>query len=64
MMGPFTVKQKLGRLAYELDLPANWKVHPAISIAHLELAPAGKDPFNKPIQEHPESLEVDGETDH
>lgn len=64
MMGSFTVKRKVGRLAYKLDLPANWKVHPVISIAHLEPAPAGEDPFNRPLQEHPESLEVDGKTDH
>jgi hypothetical protein len=33
--GPFKVVKKIGRLAYELDLPPSWKVHRVISVAHL-----------------------------
>lgn len=35
--GPFTIKRKVGPLAYELaDLPARWKIHPVVSMAQLE----------------------------
>ena len=34
--GPFMVVEKIGPLAYRLDLPLHWKIHPVISIAHLE----------------------------
>ncbi|GFF30572.1 retrotransposon polyprotein, putative [Aspergillus udagawae] len=36
--GPFRIKRKVGRLAYELDLPATWRIHPIISVIHLEQA--------------------------
>ena len=37
-VGPFTIIRKVGNLAYELDIPKNWKIHPTISVTHLELA--------------------------
>jgi hypothetical protein len=37
-VGPFSIVRTVGRLAYELDIPKNWKIHPIISVAHLELA--------------------------
>ena len=43
-VGPFTIKRKVNKLAYELDLPKRMKIHPIISIAHLEQAP--DDPFD------------------
>jgi hypothetical protein len=45
--GPFVVKRRVGRLAYELDLPANMGIHPVISVAHLAPTPDGKDPFDR-----------------
>ena len=35
-MGPFQVLEKIGRLAYCINISADWKIHPVISIAHLE----------------------------
>ena len=38
-VGPFPIIRRIGDLAYELDIPAKWKlVHHTISIANLELA--------------------------
>ena len=36
--GPFRVVKRIGRLAYKLDIPTDWKIHPVISVAHLEPA--------------------------
>jgi hypothetical protein len=35
-VGPFKVLNRIGELAYELELPSTWKIHPVLSIAHLE----------------------------
>jgi hypothetical protein len=45
--GPFVIKRRVGRLAYELDLPENMTIHPVISVAHLIPAPPGDDPFDR-----------------
>jgi hypothetical protein len=45
-VGPFNVKRAIGANAYELELPARWKIHPVISVAYLEPA-YGTDPFNR-----------------
>lgn len=36
--GPFKIIERVGQLAYRLELPPAMKVHPVISIAHLEPA--------------------------
>lgn len=46
--GPFKVLRKYGNLAYKLDLPEIWKVHPVISVAMLEPAPKDSDPYQRP----------------
>lgn len=45
--GPWTVKKRVGRLAYELDFLPSMRIHPVISVAHLTAAPDGVDPFNR-----------------
>ena len=63
-VGPFRVLKRVGRLAYRLDLPAHWRIHPVLSIAQLEPAPAPKDdPFQRPKPDHPDSVFVEGDTD-
>ena len=44
--GPFHILRKVGRLAYELDLPPYIKIHPVISVIHLE--PYLPDPYHRP----------------
>ena len=60
--GPFKVLKRIGNLAYELDLPQHWRVHPVISIAMLEPTPSGEDPFGRPVPEQPDSVYVEGDT--
>ncbi|KAN0086940.1 hypothetical protein V8E54_000628 [Elaphomyces granulatus] len=43
-----------GRLAYRLELPLHWRIHPVISIAHLESAK--EDPFDRPVPNHPDAV--------
>jgi hypothetical protein len=59
-VGSFRVIERIGRLAYRLELPANWKVHNVFSIGHLEPANApGTDPYNRPQPTEP--LPIDAE---
>ncbi|KAI1000711.1 hypothetical protein K3495_g7485 [Podosphaera aphanis] len=48
--GPFRVLERIGRLAYRIDLPPSMRrIHPVISLAHLEPVPnPEQDPFNRP----------------
>lgn len=62
--GLFRIMKMIGPLACKLQLPPDWKIHPVVSIAHLSLASAGKDPFNRPLphlQEPVEGVEGDEE---
>ena len=59
--GLFKILQRVGRLAYKLELPPHWGVHPVISIAHLE--PSKDDIFNRPRPDHLDSVYVEGDTD-
>ena len=58
--GPFLVKRRIGRLAYELDLPPQWRIHPVISVSQLEPVPADTDPYQRPRPSHPDAVEVEG----
>jgi hypothetical protein len=61
---PLRIKRRVGRLAYELELPPNWKIHPVISVTHLEPAPKVLDPFRRPRSDGQEPVDnVEGDTD-
>ncbi|KZZ93079.1 Ribonuclease H-like protein [Ascosphaera apis ARSEF 7405] len=62
-VGPFTILERVGRLAYRLDIDASWNIHPVLSIAQLEPAPQDSDPFHRPVSP-PGPLSVDGDDDH
>ena len=58
--GPFKILRKIGHLAYELELPNTMKIHPVISIAQLEPAPVGEDPFHRPpVNDEPPAVEME-----
>jgi len=59
--GPFRIAEKIGELAYRLELPETWKVHPVISVAQLELY--RPDPFER-APAPPTPVVVDGEEEH
>lgn len=51
--GPFRILERVGKLAYRIDLPPSMaRVNPVLSIAHLEPAPKPEnDPFNCPFSQ-------------
>ena len=52
--GPFKILERIGNLAYKLDIPPHWKIHPVISITQLEPAPKGDDPYKRTTKpDHP-----------
>lgn len=59
--GPFLVKKGIGRLAYLLELPLHWRVHPIISVAQLEPRPSA-DPYGRPRPDYPDSVGTEGDT--
>lgn len=60
--GPFTVKRNIRNLAYELDIPREFRcIHPVISVTHLEPAPK-VDPYGREYPE-PGPLEMKGDTE-
>ena len=58
-VGPLKVLERIRQLAYRLDIPAVWKIHPVISTAHLEPAtnPVA-DPYQRPRLDHPGPVET------
>ena len=63
-VGPLRIKRGIGPLAYELDIPPTWKIHPVVSIAHLEPASTqADDPYNRTRPNHPGSVYVEGDTE-
>ena len=61
--GPFRVLRRIGQLAYKLELPTHWRVHPVFTIAMLEPSPEGSDPFQRPAPSQPDSIYVEGDTE-
>ena len=59
--GPYKILERIGRLAYRLDInPQVTKIHPVISVAHLEGVPNPTlDPYERPVPEEPGSVEVE-----
>jgi hypothetical protein len=58
MAGPFPILTKVNNLAYKLQLPAEWRIHPVISVIHLEQA--YDDDYQRRIPTPPPVL-VDGQ---
>jgi hypothetical protein len=45
--GPFEIIKVVGKNAYKLKLPVNWKIWPVISVIYLDPAPREEDPFER-----------------
>ena len=63
-VGLFQIIKRVGRLAYKLKVPSDWRIHPVFSVAQLELVlDLSKDPFRRPRPHQPPSVFVEGDTD-
>ena len=40
-LGPFVICRRVGRVAYELSLPASWAIHPVFHVSLLRAYQAG-----------------------
>jgi hypothetical protein len=55
-LGPFSVVERVGQLAYRLKLPTRMRIHPVFHVSKLE--PAKDDPFGrKPLPPPPAAVE-------
>jgi hypothetical protein len=62
--GRFKILKVLGHgNAYKLDIPKHWKVHPVISMEHVEPVPDGDDPYERPTPEVIEPIPTEGDTE-
>ena len=59
-VGPFRVTERIGRLAYRLAIPDNWKIHPVFTVAQLEPAPDPReDPYSRVRPNDPEAVNAE-----
>jgi len=58
-MGPFPIEARISDLAYRVKLPPDLKIHPTISIAHLE--PKHPDHYHRKKPPPPAAVVKDGE---
>lgn len=59
-VGLFCIFEKIGQLAYKLDISTNWKIYPVFLVAQLKPAPnPAQDPFARPFPSHPPPVFVD-----
>ena len=59
-VGPFQVLERIGRLAYRLAIPNNWKIHPVFTVAQLEPCPdPSEDPFHRVRPTDPEAVNAE-----
>ena len=61
--GPFKIIERIGRLAYRLQIPDHWRVYNVFAIDHLELATPGDDPFLCSRPDLPGPVHVEGDTE-
>ena len=63
-VGPFKVRDRVGRLVYRLEILEYWRIYNIFTVAQLEPVPAAiADPFGRERPAHPPSVFVEGDID-
>ena len=63
-VGLFKIVEKIGQLAYKLEVPSDWRIYPIFFVTQLKPAPDPfKDPFHRPCLQQPSSVFVKGDSD-
>lgn len=60
--GPFLIKRRIGRLAYELEFSFKWRMHSVISIIQLKSA-TEVDFYDKPRPHYSEAVKMKDDTE-
>ena len=58
----FFIKRRVERLAYELKLSSNWRIHSIISIVQLKSASTIQDSYNRSRSNHSDAVEIEEDT--
>ena len=61
-VGPFTIDQVISPVAYRLDLPKGWQIHPTFHVSHLKAYHRHPE-FEREVEPPPPVL-VDGELEY
>ena len=61
--GPFRILERIGRLAYRIDVPDHWHMHPVCTVAQLEPYPLEEDPYARPRPTNPPEIDSDQRED-
>ena len=59
-IGPFKVVKIISPVAYTLDLPSSWRIHPTFHVEKLKRFVRSEE-FERNIDSPPKALEVEGE---
>jgi hypothetical protein len=59
-VGPLQVLERVGKNAYLLDVPEEYKIWPVVNIAQWEPYPKGEDPFGRVIEARPGPVTEEG----
>ena len=62
-VGPFQVVKVVSPIAYTLDLPSNWRIHPTFHVEKLKKYERSEE-FQRTVVSPPAAIEIDGQQEY